>query len=405
MNELALAANQPAIDPALRHPLSKTYLLAADAEGRAVVSVHVKRCYRLRPGGALVRAEGEIPLLTSLDADPDPRFNETDIVPCKQRTDVIVMAKAWGHGRSSMEAGIRVGKADVRLRVVGDRRVIYRGRGSFVFSEPEPFESMEMRYENAYGGFDTAVSDPPVRHLIDLLDMHPGEYPRNPIGKGYAVLEDAARLDGLPLPNIEHPAQCLTPERLVTGSPEGWWRQPLPWSCNWFPKHCYPRVVHYRGLPPGLPDDDSEVEEVRSGWLERGHVQRTREATLADDLDSRFADAASPALVLPLLHEPVPISLSGLMADGDAAIQIPDRAPRISVRHRSQQTDVIPAIHRILISTLEMGVYVVWHANWYPDVPLPGRLPRMGETMATLLDGVDVEVDGERVAPLGAVPR
>jgi hypothetical protein len=93
------------------------------------------------------------------------------------------------------------------------------------------------------------------------------------------------------------------------------------------------------------------------------------------------------------------------MADGDAAIQIPDRAPRISVRHRSQQRDVIPAIHRILISTLEMGVYVVWHANWYPDVPLPGRLSRMGEAMATLLEGVDVEVDGERVAPLGAVPR
>ena len=140
----------------LDDPFSKTYLLAADAEGRAMVSIHVKRCYRLRPGGALVRAEGEIPLLATVD-DPELRFNETDVIPFKERTDIIVMAKAWGKGQRSMEARIQVGKADVRYRVMGHRRVIYRGPGSYTFSQPEPFESMEMRYENAYGGFDPAV--------------------------------------------------------------------------------------------------------------------------------------------------------------------------------------------------------------------------------------------------------
>jgi Uncharacterized protein conserved in bacteria (DUF2169) len=250
-----------------------------------------------------MRSEGEVPLLGTTVSEREPgEFDETDIIPFKQRTDLILMTKAWGRGQRSIEACIRVGALDVRYRVQGERRVIYRGRGSWAFSEPEPFESIEMRYENAYGGFDTTLADPPIRHLIDLLDVHPGEYPRNPIGKGYVVRENPERLDGLLLPNLEHPAHRLTPNNLIVGAPEFWWRQPLPWSCNWFPKHCYPRVVHYRGIPAGLPDNDADVPEVRLGWLEPGHARRVREARHSDPLDGRFADAASPALITPLLR-------------------------------------------------------------------------------------------------------
>jgi hypothetical protein len=381
---------------------SKTYLLAADARGEQIVSVHVKRTYRLRANGRLDRAEGEIPLLMGAK-DPEPgEFDETDIVSFKERTDLILMTKAWGRGAREMTAQIRVGAVDVRYRVFGDRRVIYRGRGSWAFGAPEPFESMEMRYENAYGGFDATVPDPPVKHLIDAMDLHPGEYPRNAIGKGYVVYENHERIDGLLLPNIEHPDQLLTSDRLVVGHPHRWWRQPLPWSCNWFPKLWYPRIVHYRGVPTGVPEDDTQVAEVKLGWLEPGHAPRATQARLDLPLDNRLADAASPALVLPMLRGDESIELTGFTPDGKMLIQLPQDRPRITIQCQGETTEITPVVHRVLASTLENGVYVVWHGAFTPPDPLPGRMPRSDETMATMLEGVRVWVDGQRIAPLGA---
>src|SRR5580700_6438219 len=178
-------ANPSWVFEASAEPPSKTYLLAADELGRQIVSVHVKRTYRLRPDGQCVRAEGEIPLLLGPKSEDDEEsFVETDIVPFKGRTDVIVMSKAWGRGARRAVAKIRLGSRELSFHVSGDRRASYRGPGSLSFGEPEPFESIDMRYENAYGGFDTTVPDPKVRHLIEMMNLHPGEYPRNSVGKG-----------------------------------------------------------------------------------------------------------------------------------------------------------------------------------------------------------------------------
>ena len=231
-----------------------------------------------------------------------------------------------------------------------------------------------------------------------------GQYPRNPVGKGYAVYDQRERIDGLSLPNIEDPTDLLRPDRLLVGRPENWWRQPLPWSCNWFPKLNYPRIVHFRGVPRGIPDDDRMVPEVRRGWLDPGHARKVAAMTLSDPLDGRCADAASPALVFPLLRGDEPIELTGLTPEGRMVLQFPNDRPRVLVRWGGKVHEVAVVPHRILISTLEMGVYVVWHAAWVPPRPLPGRRPRPDDTMAALLDGVEVFVDRQPVAPLGSEP-
>lgn len=381
---------------------SRTYLLAADDSGEQIVSVHVKRTYRLKPDGRCVPAEGEIPLLLGPSSDTDHEsFPETDIVPFKGRTDLIVISKAWGHGMTQALAQIRVGPYSVRYLVQGERRVIYGGSGNIRFTRPEPFDAIDLGYANAYGGFDPTVPVPPVRHVIDLLERDPGEYPRNPSGKGYVVFENRERLDGLELPNVENPEQALTPEQLVVGDPDAWWRQPLPWSCDWFPKLWYPRGAHYRALPRGLPEDDSLLEEVRRGWLEPGHARRLAAASLADPLDGRFADAASPALVLPFLRGSEAIELTGMTPNGTLVVQLPGDRPRIQVRAFGAVHELGPVPHRVLISTEEMGVYVVWHAAWVPTRPLPEHLPHPDATMADWLKGVEAFVDGQAVLALG----
>lgn len=382
-------------------PTSKTYLLAADSQGRQIVSVHVKRTYRLHPDGRCTRAEGEIPLmLGNPDAEDAADFSEGDIVPFKQRTDLVVMAKAWGMGARQILAKIRMAEREVTYRVSGDRKVRYQGPGSWRFTEPEPFEAIEMRYENAYGGFDDTVPPPKIAHIDDMLSLDPAAYPRNPVGKGYAVFDSRERLEGLPLPNIENPADPITPQRLVSGHPDSWWRQPLPWSCNWFPPFWYPRLVYYGGLPGGLPLDDRQVPEVQQGYLDAGHARHVVNAPLDALLDGRFADAASPALIWPLLRRVDPIELTGLSPHGRMLVQIPQDHPRIFLRHKGKLEELKVTPHRILISLLEMGAYVVWHAAWYPPEGLFDGLSESEDPTEKLHSHVEVFSDQEKLSPL-----
>jgi hypothetical protein len=384
-------------------PPSNTFLLARDATGRQIVSIHVKRSYHLLSDGRCVPEAQQGPLLLSGSSEDEnfdeEAFNETDIIPFKQNTDLIVIAHAWGKGTRSIVAGISVGKHTRRYIIQGDRRVSYKGRGTWSFSEPEPFESIGMCHENAYGGFDDSVPDPEPEYIIDLFDMHPGVYPRNPVGKGYVVFENRERIDGLLLPNIEHPEMLLTPENLLVSRPDQWWRAPLPWSCEWFDKAWYPRMVHFGAVPYGIPKDDTVLPEVQKGWLDSGHAEKTQ----SDDnaFDSHIGDAAAPALVLPYLRGDEMVELTGLSPDGRIVVQLPGTPPKIRLRDRGNDYELQVVPHRVLISTIENGVYIVWHAAWHPPRVMPDVTPKPDDPFSKLVDGIEVFVDHRPISPFG----
>lgn len=97
---------------------------------------------------------------------------------------------------------------------------------------------------------------------------HPGLYPRNPVGKGYMVLPGP--IEDLELPNLEDPHDLLTPERLVTGRPENWYRQPLPWCFEWSVGSMFPRSRFLGGEPWFPPPDGPELPEVARGFCPPG---------------------------------------------------------------------------------------------------------------------------------------
>jgi hypothetical protein len=377
--------------------LDRAYVLAGDATGRAIVSVHAKLTYRLLPSGACVLAEQQAPFLhlddpqrDGLDPSAPP---ESDIIPHKAATDLIVMASAHaprGARTTRMVASLTCGKIRRRFLVQGDRRCVYRGRGSIAFSEPEPFDTIPLRYERAYGGCDPHVTLPDdPKTLLDALTPLPGIYPRNAAGRGYVIAETPAHIDGLLLPNVENPRDLLTPERLVTGTPEGWWRQPVPWSCDWFDAAWYPRSVFLGGVPDFLPDDDREVPEVRHGYLPAGQNGRFREAALAEIFDPRFSDAASPGLVVPFLRGDEAIRLQGMTPTPHFVVHLPGQRPRMEVRIGARKPiELVPVVNRVLVSTEEMGVYIVWHGAYAP----PGTLPQP--------DAIEARVDGAPVQSL-----
>jgi hypothetical protein len=146
------------------------------------------------------------------------------------------------------------------------------------------------------------------------------------------------------------------------------------------------------------------VPEVRLGYLDAGHVRQASAAGVDAPLDGRFADAASPALILPSLKRLVPIELVGLSPDGRMVVALPDDQPRVFVRHLGHVEEASVKPHRILVSLLEMGVYVVWHAAWYPPADFFHSVPDSGSAVEALLGRVEVFADKEKLLPMGAEP-
>lgn len=177
---------------------------------------------------------------------------EADTALTKPGTDVVLI----GHARSGapvrqLDVGIRVGTLQKIVRVFGDRWW-HKTRDGWRLTGPEPFESMPLVYENAYGG-------------ADPTGQGPAFYEQNPVGKGF--LPDAnAPVDVLPAPNIE------LPDRPVTSVAD----RPPPAGFGFVARHWQPR----RSLT-GTYDD---------AWANE------RNPLLPADFDERSYSAASAGL-------------------------------------------------------------------------------------------------------------
>lgn len=162
----------------------------------------------------------------------NPPRSESDMVPHKKGTDLIIHGRAFApQGRRARFFDLTVAINDIhyQIRVIGNRR-IEPTFTSFTFSEPELFEDMPLHYGLAYGGTD-CITNPDF----------PLAYPRNPVGKGFVIDASTKDLIGLELPNLENPQQLLTPAVLRVGRYDRWISAPEPRALGYAPKNSYPR--------------------------------------------------------------------------------------------------------------------------------------------------------------------
>ncbi len=183
-----------------------------DASGKPCVVLCVKATYFLGKGSGLVLAEKQLPLIGGDIHVGEPNHSsvryETDYVPYKPKADVLCVGKAYAPaGKPVKECGVslRVGKWKKTIRVVGNR-IWEKGARQWggTPSSREPFESMEVSYERAYGGSDSHVT------------KEPQTFSGNPLGKGYCP--SGKGIDGLALPNLEDPGHPI----------KSWKDQPQP---------------------------------------------------------------------------------------------------------------------------------------------------------------------------------
>jgi uncharacterized protein YjbI with pentapeptide repeats len=122
------------------------------------------------------------------DVEASARY-ASDFAPHKPRADVLLVGHCHvpgGEPVTRCQAGLRVGSVERRLTVLGDRRWERHGLRKRP-SEPEPFTSMKLTYERAFGG---------------------PHYELNPVGCGHKPDDEHPSL-----PNIEVPLDTLESTR------------------------------------------------------------------------------------------------------------------------------------------------------------------------------------------------
>jgi len=354
--------------------LTVRQLSAKDPEGGQILSVVCKRTYHVDSHGRLSRAPEPVPLFEDFILDPAAStvlVHDTDLVPFKPLTDVLVLGHAYSpKPATSVLTAVRIGERSKQVLAMGDRRASLSRTGQVSFSAPEPFERMPLGYDRAYGGIDAVaearLGDPtaPIKACLPREAQGPGSseysYPRNFAGKGYLIEATPDAVETLVLPNLEDPADRLTPDRVVVGSTRAWPKMPLPASYGVVDYGWFPRIA-FMGVVPLHEPEHAVFEEVRRGFAPASILTET---FLSPDpeVDFRFTSCGSLGLQLPHLSGDEEIVLYNLHPSLPKwEIRLPGERPAIATDGRNgKMNKTNPVIQTITIEPDQDRVTVVW---------------------------------------------
>jgi hypothetical protein len=342
--------------------------------GEHVFSVIVKRTYRIKHDGSVERADTdrELRQIDHYYDDGDPEWAtvqyESELAPYKPSTDVVVICKAYaprGVPTEQMAVSVQVGSRNKSLIVTGDRHCLYREWGVPVFSDPEPFTEMEVRYERAYGGRDD-------KSMADIPFM----YPRNFMGKGVVLRNVREAVDELALPNIEDPQDLLSPERIFIGEPERWHLQPLPQGFGWRQRTWYPRCALLGSYPP-FTDAGTVTQEERMGLVPRDHIALAKQSRLRT-FEAHFNNGAGYGMIFANFKGGAQVTLGGLTPNGLLTFSLPEETPAILLDIGSGMQQPATQLHTVSIRPDDGELDLIWRgACVYPGYSWLPKMKRL----------------------------
>lgn len=273
-----------------------------------------------------VRKDGELQPLTDpqwpIDASPSdtPLGRRPGDKPFYMGgVDVLIGGRVTQPERAVRErlgVELSVGRTFVqRYEVIGDRRWIRDKDGQLAPSATEPFASMRLDYELAFGG------------RAPLKDGNATPYGPNPRGRGYYLNEAGA--EGKPLPNIEDPSQLV----------RRWDDRPTPPGLGFYPED--------GSLRPMASIEHPGLAGV-VGRSERGKPAASIPSDLSitvDHLTPMLFSQAHPDMVIPAEKAPKPgdwVRLTHGRGDGsELAFVLPDKGFHLHVQLETRES-VVP---------------------------------------------------------------
>lgn len=378
---------------------------AGTITGRLELGVSLKITYRFRGSRLPELAEEQLPLslINILHDELVPGVEPSakavpEVLAYSSGTDLVVRAHARPpHPLAGMKVGVVVGQIRHYAKVTGVRHVDMEG-GHLVFTPPEPFEAMPLRYEMAYGGVDreveamvleeaqaNATADQLRRASAvakDLLQgIPPAAYPRNPHGKGYAMVRDFQKIIGKELPNIELDQDRLTPQRLWPSEPLRWLEMPLPAGFDYMGAGLFPRTA-MMGLPPMVEGNLDQISEVLSGQVPsgfcRGNLMYAEMEEIPGLIHPELARCAPIGLRLPFLRGDEIVTLYGMdPAEPVLGVRLPGTRPVFRLPPKALQgreEEVEAQLYQAFIDVDERLLSLVWTARTPWPKPLkPGE--------------------------------
>jgi hypothetical protein len=258
----------------------------------------------------------------------------SDVCLRKPSTDVVVAGQAVAAYRpkqTQLDVFVQVGPVKKLLRVFGPR-VWSKGLGSLLTpSPPQPFESLSLQWEYAFGGADG--SDP--KKLL--------EEPRNPVGCGLA--RDGDSLLDKPAPRIEDPTDLITTHK-TRPAPAG----VAPLGRHWAPRRRY----------VGTTDET---------WM------KERMPLLPHDFDERYNQVATPELITPTyLRGGEPVNIVNMNEQGDLKFDL----PRVAFFVGARGDDGLREHRAPLDTVLLLPNRRTFELTWRAAVPLPSPARKLG---------------------------
>ena len=306
--------------------INNTGLLLAPLAGRIGFPQHsltliVKGAFDLITGQKAVPAKEQLfPTGDELYPDDDEgdgsRFYESDFAYFKPRSDLLLSGKCHppgGHEVQACKVTFGVGTRTKTLGVFGDR---FWNQVTKTISEPIPFEQMELRYENSFGGQG---------------------FKKNPTGKGFGKVKDAEGTIKWPLPNVEDlknligspkshpdpagfgPISSLWPQRYSKlGTYKGdWLKERWPWypvDFDWGYYNAAPddmqvdgylrgdETLYFENLHPAISSYHSQLPAIRPRlFIHRPEIRGDHRPVFFEPglhLDTLWVDMEAEKLVL-----------------------------------------------------------------------------------------------------------
>lgn len=323
-------------------PYTAGQTILLDKMGVEHLVVALKATFEFARDGSVAPLEEQPPLTLADTYREDPGTSsvllEGELGPPKLATDVVLFggAVAPARGTTTMEVSLSVGNLSKRVAVFG-RRVWGKRLGFTRIEGPEPFERIELLWENAFGGGDTTPEK----------EEHHDWEPRNPIGRGFFAKKTKADRVGEELPNLEDPGAPL-------------------------------KSIGDRVDPAGFGfvDRGWEPRSKYAGTYDEAWTQE-RMPLLPLDFDDRFHNAAPPGLVAPgRLRGDEPVEIRGCTPEGLAAFRLPGLAPRGTVRIRHRFVELPLALDTLRIDADARRFHLLWRAA----VRIHGEVYRLKRT-------------------------
>lgn len=309
-------------------PFAAKLTMLHDRDGVETVFAIVKGTFVLDASPRV--ADEQLPITIDAEYHGDPATSgikrPSDVSLTKPGTDVVLVGSAHAPNGSMVrvhDVSLSAGPLMKSIRVFGDRA--WTGGAGYSMTDPEPFTTMPLIWERAFGGRDET-------------DDGAHEEPRNPVGTGFRLPGGREPIEGTRLPNLEDPDEPIT----------SWKQAPepacfAPVAAHWEPRRSY----------AGTYD---------AQW------QQTRAPYLPTDFDERFLAIAPPGLSSATpLQAGDPVVLRGLTPDGLVQFRLPAVRPGVEFVLDGAPNERPAALDTVILEPDEGRFSLVWRAALRTD--------------------------------------